>query len=180
MAALIADQTKLGADSRQLLRDVAQTYVQYADRYLQEHKNLLSDLARLSGSQTQSVNVPAGSIYQAFQTTLKDGVTTTARQQLLDYATANKLVLSWKKAPAKLPSDPLVDGTRHPDPTRADRGERLYELVGITKNGKSVAFEAQHAETVTFDGPTRNVIKDLTSVVLKTTARCERRSPLAG
>ena len=156
-----------GGDGKQLLGDVATAYATFTDRYLEQNltgNRLLTRIAKLTGDEQITVTVPAGTIYQAFQTTLKDKTVTTARLQLIDFAQTYGVTLVWKQG-----SDNL-DGTLSPDPTRAARGERLFELVSMSKGGVTVPFEAQYSETITFAGTTSATIRDLTSIAIKTSA----------
>ena len=146
-----------GTEAKALLTDAVKEYIRFTDRYYQP--GLLDSL--LGASATQNIGVPAGLAYYNIQTTLVNNAVVTARTQLLAFAAQFGLTLTWVGG---------ANGMAHPDPTRAAAGERLYELTGISKGSQSVAFEAQHTETVVFNGNSRSVIKDLTGLTLKTTA----------
>ncbi|MFT5524123.1 MAG: hypothetical protein ACI9HK_002074, partial [Pirellulaceae bacterium] len=90
-----------------------------------------------------------------------------AREQLLDFANDFGLDLQWLQVEE---GGVLVDGVPHPDRTRANLGERLYELTGISKDNVSLEIETQHTETIVFDGNDKIVVKDLTGLSFKTTA----------
>ncbi len=152
---LLAATGEAGVEARDLLNGVLSSYIRFADRY--DQPGLVQSLEALSGAQTLDVIVPAGISYFNIQTTLVDDEVVTARAQLLEFAASFGLTLTWIEVP-------------HPDPSRAAAGEKLYELLGIQKDGVNLAFEALHSETVVFEGNTRKIVKDLTALTFKTTA----------
>jgi Ca2+-binding RTX toxin-like protein len=154
-AILLGTAGETGDEARELLAAVATDYIRFTDRYYEP--GLLEQLAALTGGQTQDVVVPAGVSYFTIETTLVDDVVVTAREQLLDFAADFGLALEWQE----------VD---HPDPSRAQAGEKLYELLAIRKDGAAIAFEALHTQTVVFTGDERGVVKDLSGLTLKTVA----------
>ncbi|MBN1006127.1 DUF4347 domain-containing protein [Amphritea pacifica] len=159
---MLADSST-SAVAQELLSSAAGDYIRFQDRYYDT--GLVSQLA---GDQLSQLVIPEGLSYFNIQNTLQsDGSISYARDELIDLAAQFNLTLDWV----------IVN---HPDPTRADPngdgdysdGEKLYELKGIkTANGDTVAFEAQHKETVLFD-ISGNVteLKDLTALTLKTTS----------
>ncbi|WP_029407232.1 DUF4347 domain-containing protein [Thiomicrorhabdus sp. Milos-T2] len=152
-----------GSVAQELLGSAVGDYIRFQDRY---YDTSLVDT--LNANNLSQLVIPEGLSYFNIQNTLQsDGTLSFARDQLIDLATKFNLSLSWT----------IVN---HPDPTRADPngdgdysdGEKLYELLSIkTADGETVAFEAQHKETVIFDiSGNMSILKDLTALTLKTTS----------
>jgi hypothetical protein len=83
-AILLGTAGETGDEARKLLAAVATDYIRFTDRYYQP--GLLEELAALTGSETQDVDVPAGVSYFTIETTLVDGTVLTARTQLIAFA----------------------------------------------------------------------------------------------
>ncbi|WP_432470961.1 DUF4347 domain-containing protein [Amphritea sp. HPY] len=151
---MLADATA-GAVAQELLASAAGDYIRFQDRYYDTEM-----VNNLDADQLAQLVIPEGLSYYNIQNTLQsDGSISYARDQLIQLASDFNLTLAWNEV-------------NHPDPTRAATGEKLYELLSIkTASGDSVAFEAQHKETIVFDiSGSQNILKDLTALTLKTTS----------
>jgi Ca2+-binding RTX toxin-like protein len=170
-AILLGNNGLAGNEARELLGEVVGNYVRFQDRYFDT--DLLDDLQLLTGTVSREVVVPAGVSFFNIQTTQENNVITTAKEQLEAFASEFGLELVWRQGPVDPdnPDGPQADGVPHPDPSRAELGERLYELLDVKKGTQSLAFEALHSEIIRFNLQGQaETIKDLTAVTFNTIA----------
>ncbi|MDH4109610.1 MAG: hypothetical protein OEW35_14975, partial [Gammaproteobacteria bacterium] len=135
-----------GDDVRKAVSDYLQAFIVFTDRYDDPDvyddqgqlvsQGLLSRLLALTAGQAETVTIPAGVSYAAFQDTL-DAATNeiiTARAQLEAFLAGTGFVAHYIER-------------AHPDPSRSDI---LYELDYIENatTGQRLAFEAQYAEII--------------------------------
>jgi hypothetical protein len=145
-----------------LLRDAVTSYATFTDRYYEQSKpdaeRILSRLASISAGNSESLVLPKGFVYQNFQTNQDSSAASQLREFAGNY---DGLEVTFKGS---------ENGTEHPDPTRADTGERIYELTGLTYNNVAVPFEAQHSEITTFTPHGIDKSLNLQSLAIKTSA----------
>ncbi|MBC8437340.1 MAG: hypothetical protein H8D86_00630, partial [Planctomycetes bacterium] len=153
------------ADATKLVKDTIENYLRFKDMYYDQ-----TLLHRIHGQTlNHAVDIPPKLPYYVIQDKIEQNTDSSghefpgttvvkARPQFIEFAARHGLTTDWHSV-------------NHPDPSRAATGEQLHKLTGIYLNGVAQPFQAQHTETVVFDGDSKTILYDFIGLTLTTNTR---------